>query len=166
MGNCCCTTCLRPLRWTEGVRKEWLSRVPGVSEEGAADPLRSTDPQDDGPLTGTHSREEIESLIRARCDLGCQPSKDDLAREYVNPENLAAELERELLALKLHVARSHALLHHYQSSSLYGSRSEVSTPPAPPLRQTQGRRIMFVMKEICGCEIVLVFSEVIAVHHG
>ncbi|XP_063604417.1 uncharacterized protein LOC134779950 [Penaeus indicus] len=126
-------------RWTEGVRKEWLSRVPGVSEEGAADPLRSTEPLDDGPLTGTHSREEIESLIRARCDLGCPPSKDDLAKEYVNPENLAAELERELLALKLHVARSHALLHHYQSSSLYGSRSEVSTPPAPPLRQTQGR---------------------------
>lgn len=125
-------------RWTEGVRKEWLSRVPGVSEEGAADPLRSAEPLDDGPLTGTHSREEIESLIRARCDLGCPPSKDDLAKEYVNPENLAAELERELLALKLHVARSHALLHHYQSSSLYGSRSEVSTPPAPPLRQTQG----------------------------
>lgn len=37
-------------------------------------------------------------------------------QEYVNPENLAAELERELLALKLHVARSHALLHHYQVS--------------------------------------------------
>ncbi|ROT78269.1 hypothetical protein C7M84_002999 [Penaeus vannamei] len=80
MGNCCCTTCLRPLRWTEGVRKEWLSRVPGVSEEGAADPLRSAEPLDDGPLTGTHSREEIESLIRARCDLGCPPSKDDLAK--------------------------------------------------------------------------------------
>lgn len=46
-------------RWTEGVRKEWLSRVPGVSEEGAADPLRSTEPLDDGPLTGTHSREEV-----------------------------------------------------------------------------------------------------------
>lgn len=46
-------------RWTEGVRKEWLSRVPGVSEEGAADPLRSAEPLDDGPLTGTHSREEV-----------------------------------------------------------------------------------------------------------
>ncbi|XP_064077206.1 uncharacterized protein LOC135194931 isoform X2 [Macrobrachium nipponense] len=126
-------------RWIETVRKEWLSSVPVVREdEGASAPLRTPDPLYDMPLTGSHSREEIESLINTRCDLGCQVSRDDLGKEYVNPESLAIELERELLALKLHVARSHALLHHYQvscllrhyqSSSLHGSRSEVSTPP-------------------------------------
>ncbi|XP_068210258.1 LOW QUALITY PROTEIN: uncharacterized protein [Palaemon carinicauda] len=117
-------------RWIETVRKEWLSSVPAVREdEGASAPLRTPDPLYDLPLTGSHSREEIESLINTRCDLGCHVSRDDLRKEYVNPENLAIELERELLALKLHVARSHALLHHYQSSSLHGSRSEVSTTP-------------------------------------
>ncbi|XP_069958516.1 serine-rich adhesin for platelets isoform X5 [Cherax quadricarinatus] len=125
-------------KWTEGVRKEWLSVVPsGEEEEGATDPLRTPGTLDDVPLTGTHSREEIESLIRTRCDLGCQHS-DNFNKEYINPENLAAELEKELLALKLHVARSHALLHHYQSSSLYGSRSEVSTPPVAGAQHVQG----------------------------
>ncbi|XP_066947254.1 uncharacterized protein [Macrobrachium rosenbergii] len=117
-------------RWIETVRKEWLPSVPVAREdEGASAPLRTPDPLYDLPLTGSHSREEIESLINTRCDLGCQVSRDDLGKEYVNPESLAIELERELLALKLHVARSHALLHHYQSSSLHGSHSEVSTPP-------------------------------------
>ncbi|KAK8383506.1 hypothetical protein O3P69_015752 [Scylla paramamosain] len=149
--------------WTEGVRREWLAVVAprqgrlGEEGEGADSPtsaLPSHHPLDEVPLTTSFSREEIEALITARrdpppCDV--LPREEDQAMHVASPESLAAELERELTALRVHVLRSHALLHHYQSSSSqYGSRAEVSTPATQQaLHHAQGVEVG-VECDLCG----------------
>ncbi|CAL4063975.1 unnamed protein product, partial [Meganyctiphanes norvegica] len=130
-------------KWTEAVRKEWLTTADAQGDDGdekqdLSKEDFSTKELSKSPQQQTNHRkheqkqqdnDEIELLIRTRCESGCVDSQDDLDKDlYLSPETVAVELERELLALKLHVARSHALLHQYQSSSLHGSRSEVSTP--------------------------------------
>ncbi|XP_045105671.1 uncharacterized protein LOC123501150 isoform X2 [Portunus trituberculatus] len=150
-------------RWTEGVRREWLAVVAprqgrlGEDGEGADSPtsaLPAHHPLDEVPLTTSFSREEIEALISARrdpppCDV--LPQEEDQAMHVASPESLAAELERELTALRIHVLRSHALLHHYQSSSSqYGSRAEVSTPATQQIpHHVQGVEVG-VECDLCG----------------
>ncbi|XP_050729570.1 uncharacterized protein LOC127005091 isoform X5 [Eriocheir sinensis] len=146
-------------RWTEGVRRGWLAvvvpRVVGRGEvgEGAESltPATPTHPLDEVPLTTSFSREEIEALISARLDPPCEARLREEDMHVSSPENLAAELEKELTALRVHVLRSHALLHHYQSSSSgsqYGSRAEVSTP-APLLHHGPGVEVG-VECDLCG----------------
>ncbi|XP_076038944.1 uncharacterized protein LOC143024083 [Oratosquilla oratoria] len=64
-------------------------------------------------------------------DLRSHRQSRDESDDGLDFDNISTELERELLALKVHVARSHALLLQYQSKSLGGSKSEMSTHSAP-----------------------------------